>query len=51
MNNRTMDQVKVPLVSMRIFSTTWGIGVIGAASIIMVKTVSTEYGIFRNNFK
>ncbi len=32
------------MVSMRIFSTTWGIGLIGAASIIMVKTISTKYG-------
>lgn len=55
----SMGLVRVPLVSMRIFSTTWGIGVIGAASIIMVKTISTEYGILtwfddsisRHNFK
>jgi len=40
-----MGLVRVPLVSMRFFSTTWGIGVIGATSIIMVKTISTEYGI------
>ena len=54
-----MGLVRVPLVNMRIFSTTWGIGLIGAASIIMVKTISTEYGILtwlddsisRDNFK
>ena len=54
-----MGLERVPFVSMRIFSTTWGIGFIGAASIIMVKTISTEYGILtwlddsisRDNFK
>jgi len=40
-----MGLVRVPLVSMRTFLTTWGICAIGANSIIMAKTISTEYGI------
>jgi hypothetical protein len=54
-----MGLLRVPLVNMRIFSTTCGIGIIGAASIIMIKTISTGYGILtwfddsisRDNFK
>lgn len=45
-----MGLLRVPFASMIIFSNTWGIGLSGAASIMIVKMISTEYGILSKNF-
>ena len=45
-----MGLVRVPFASMILFSTTWGMGLIGAANIMIVKTINTEYEILSKNF-